>query len=37
MKITQLLKPDLIKMEITSKDKTSAIRELAELMRGKKK
>ncbi len=36
MKITQLLRPDLIKMEITSKDKTSAIRELAELMRNKK-
>jgi fructose-specific phosphotransferase system IIA component len=36
MKICQLLKPELIKLELTSRDKESAIRELAELMRGKK-
>ena len=36
MKISQLLKPEQIKLELASRDKEAAIRELAELMRNKK-
>jgi fructose-specific phosphotransferase system IIA component len=35
MKISELLKKELIKLQITSKDKEAVIRELVEMMRGR--